>query len=48
MSGIKRYTIRDGKVVDITDEKPEPSKNFHIKKYDKSPLRWNHKGGKKV
>jgi hypothetical protein len=48
MSGIKRYAIRNGKVVDITNEKPEPSKNFRIKRYDKTPIKWKYKGGNKV
>ena len=48
MSGIKRYAIRNGEVVEITNEKPEPSKNFRIRKYDKTPLKWGYKKGQKV
>jgi len=48
MSGTKKYAIRNGEFVDITNEKEKPSKNFRIRKYDRAPLRWKYKGGNKV
>ena len=48
MSGTKKYAIRDGEFVDITNEKPKPSKNIRIKRYDKSTLKWKYKGGNRV
>ena len=48
MGGIKKYAIRDGKFVEITNEQPKESKNFRIRKYDRAPLKWGYKGGNKV
>jgi hypothetical protein len=48
MSGTKKYAIRNGEFVEITNEQPKPSKNFRIKKYDRAPLRWKYKGGNRV